>query len=253
MGLAMKYDGLQQSYWQQRDQKIKEILQHIQARPQLGNGRVLPDDQDLSIGDGRRLPMAIMFLDICGFSKRAMGNLQEQDLILRVLNLFFSEMIRIAQDYGGTIEKHTGDGLMIYFEDNSGNPPEKGTVRAIACALTMQAVNLYFISPILQNSGVNPIEFRVSLDYGFVTIARLGLPKTFNASVAIGNAANFACKSLRFAQPGDILLGELAKEQLPLPWQLQYTQRMWDPTGWVYQDQRPYPLYKYTGRWSQLI
>jgi adenylate cyclase len=45
--------------------------------------------------------------------------------MLRVLNLYFSEMIKIAEEYGGTVEKNTGDGLMAYFEDNSGEPKER--------------------------------------------------------------------------------------------------------------------------------
>lgn len=49
--------------------------------------------------------MAVMFIDICGFSSRPMETLEEQDLTLRVLNLFFTEMIRIAEEYGGNVER----------------------------------------------------------------------------------------------------------------------------------------------------
>jgi class 3 adenylate cyclase len=38
-----------------------------------------------------------------------------------VLNLHCSEMTRVAEEYGGTVEKNTGDDLMAYFEDNSGD------------------------------------------------------------------------------------------------------------------------------------
>lgn len=85
--------------------------------------------------------MAVLFLDISGFSKRPSETEEEQGMLLRVLNLFFTEMIKIAEEYGGTVEKNTGDGLMAYFEDGAGNPPERGAKRAVACALTMMAAN----------------------------------------------------------------------------------------------------------------
>ena len=36
-----------------------------------------------------------------------------------MLSLFFSEMIRVVGDYGGTVEKNTGDGIMAYFAQGS--------------------------------------------------------------------------------------------------------------------------------------
>lgn len=75
-------------------------------------------------------PMAIMFLGISDFSSRPAESSAEQLTLLVALNFFFGEMIRIAEDYGGTVEKNTGDGLMAYFEDAGGNPPEVGTKRA---------------------------------------------------------------------------------------------------------------------------
>ena len=250
----MEYDGLEKSYWQTQCERVEELRRKISARPQIGEGRLVPDDDALSLGDGRNLKMAIMFLDICGFSNRDMMTVEEQDLTLRVLNLFFTEMIRIAEEYGGNVEKNTGDGLMVYFNDGEGSPPEKGTKRAIASALTMIAANSSLINPILRATPTREIQFRVSVEYGPTTIARLGAARRFNANVAIGATANFASKMLRFAGPGEIVLSEVAKNQLPIEWQICWTERMSVETGWVYRISRmPYPLYRYTGRWSRLV
>jgi class 3 adenylate cyclase len=249
----MDYESLQQSYWTEQFERVEDLRRRIVARPSLGDGRVVPDDEGLRIGDGRRLNMAVMFLDICGFSQRGMETLEEQDQTLRVLNLFFSEMTRIAEDYGGNVEKNTGDGLMIYFNDGEGTPPEAGVKRAVACALTMMATNVNLLNPILRATPAKEIGFRVSIDYGSVTIARLGPPKRYNANVAIGTTANFASKMLRHAKEGEIVLGETAKNQLPTAWQMQWTQVMPIETGWVYRlNGKPYPLYQYVGRWSRL-
>ena len=71
-------------------------------------------------------------------------------MLLRVFDFFFTEMIRIAEDYGGTVEKNTGDGLMAYFEDGGGHR-ESGAKRAVACALTMMDTTSWLINPVLRN------------------------------------------------------------------------------------------------------
>lgn len=250
----MNYDGLTDSYWRSQIQRVEELREKISTRPKIGDGRVVPDDDSLTIGDGKRLSMAIMFIDICGFSSRPMETLEEQDLTLRILNLFFSEMIRIAEEYGGNVEKNTGDGLMVYFNDGEGTPPEKGTKRAVAAALTMMAANEHLINPILRATPAAEIKFRVSIDYGSVTIARLGPARRFNSTAAIGATANFASKMLRHANAGDVILGESARNQLPQEWQNNWTEILPIETGWHYKiGGNKYPIYRYFGRWSRLV
>jgi len=247
----LNYDALDNAYWTAQRERVEQLRKNIFSRPVIGDGRLVPEDESLSIGDGRRLSMAIMYIDICGFSLRGMETLEEQDLMLRILNLFFTEMIRIAEEYGGNVEKNTGDGLLVYFNDGEGTPAESGPKRAVACALTMFAATERLINPIVVASRAKHIEFRVSIDYGSVTIARIGAPKRFNANAAIGTTANFASKMLRFAKAGEIVVGESAKLLLPVEWQVRWTVSVPESTGWVYRkDNSPYLLYRYIGRWT---
>lgn len=101
----------------------------------------------------------------------------------------------------------------------------------------------HFINPIVVAPHAQPIEFRVSIGYGTVTIARIGAPRRFNANAALGVAANFSSKMLRYVKAGDIVVGEAAKALLPIEWQIRWTIPLLEPTGWVYRsDHRPYPL-----------
>ena len=95
---------------------------------------------------------------------------------------------------------------MAYFQDG---PDLPATKRAVACALTMMRANDRLIRPILVASTIVPIAFRISIDYGPVTIARLGAAQRFNAYVAIGATANFASKMLAHAKPGEIRVGRV--------------------------------------------
>jgi len=250
----MNYEALEAAYWNAQRERIERLRAKIADSTYLGVGRVVPDDDSLAIGDGRRLTMAVMFIDICGFSSRSMETQDEQELMLKVLNLFFTEMIRISEEYGGNVEKNTGDGLMVYFNDGEGTPAENGPKRAVSCALTMLVATKELINPILVASKVDPIDFRISIDYGTVTVAKIGAPRRFNANTAIGTTANFASKMMRRAGKNEIVIGASAKEKLPVSWQVNFTELILEPTGWTYQkDNTPYHLYKYTGRWNKVL
>jgi adenylate cyclase len=248
----VNYEGLEKTYWDQQQQRVQELLRKINARPEPLQGRAVPDDESLAIGEGRRLALAVVFLDISSFSQRPSTTIEEQDMALRVVNLFFTEMMKIAEDYGGTVEKNTGDGLMAYFEDVG--HMDNGAKRAVAAALTMMAANHYLIRPILKATPTKEIEFRISIDRGDVTIARLGAAKRFNANVAIGSTPNFAAKMLSKAGPGEIVIGASARYQLPWAWQANYTELITTETGWVHIGSGlPYGLYRYTGRWARTV
>ncbi len=155
----------------------------------------------------------------------------------------------------GAVEKNTGDGLMAYFEEpSSATLGDTSAKRAVACALTMDATNELLIAPILRATGVLPLQFRTVMDYGSVTIARIGAPQRFNANVAIGNIANFASRMLALIGPNEIALGSSARSRLPSYWQTAWTTLSPVKTGWTYlNSQLPYPLYVYTGRWARLV
>lgn len=251
----MNYDGLEQSYWEAQIQRVERLRQKIATRAEVSSGRVIPDDADLAIGSGRRLQATVVFIDISNFSSRPSATQEEQEMMLRILNLFFTEMIRVVEDYGGAVEKNTGDGLMAYFEDRM--PPDPGAnsiKRALACALTMDATNEWLVAPILRASGVLPLQFRTTMDYGPVTIARIGAPQRFNANVAIGNTANFASRMLSLVGAGQIAVGASAYLRVPELWRAAWCELAPVSTGWTYTGgSTPYPLYLYKGRWARLI
>ena len=231
---------------------MQRVLNDINERPNaVAKGRIIPDDADLALGTGRTLSAAVLFTDITAFSQRPSGSQDEQNVLLNVLNLYFSEMIRIAEEYGGTVEKNTGDGLMAYFENNAGDPPEQAWKRALAAALTMMYANDNAISGVLTNSSIAPIQFRIGIDYGTITIAQLGAARRFGGLVAIGATANIASKMLSKAAAGQILIGEDIYKQLPDYWK-QFCSLHTSETGFVYVATRQaYSYYLYSGRWTE--
>ena len=249
----MRFDGLESNYWAEQTARVDRLVGQVRQGDQVAAGRLVPEREDLVIGTGRRLRTAVLFLDVSGFSALPSESVEEQDLLLRALNVFFSEMVRVAEDYGGTVEKNTGDGLMAYFPDEAA-PATNGATRAVAAALTMQTANQLLISPHFRASGLRPFDFRIGIDTGFVTIARLGAPKRYNSAAAIGATANPACKLLALGGANDLLLGDNAKRDLPFGWQVEWATALGLATGWTFrQSGQSYPAWRFTGRWARLI
>lgn len=243
-------DRMSRDYLQKQVDRTLSTLAQINARADVGDGRVLPSIDSLAIHDGKRIEATVLFLDICGFSQRPSETADEQQLQLRILSLFFTEMVRVIEDHSGFVEKNTGDGLMAYFIRETGDR-ETVQQRAMACVLTMVSAADRLINPILVRSGIPIIEFRVCLDSGPLTIAKVGAARGFNGIVAIGTTANIASKMLASAGPGMILIGARLAAKLPELWRVQYTELHSLETGWTYRGTGdPYPFWRYIGRWN---
>lgn len=248
----MDSNKLTLSLWNEIKQQSQDAVTRINQRNEDSvNGRIIPEDDQLAIAAGSRMKLAVLFLDICGFSSWDSSNYEEQNNVLRVLNLFITQMIHIAEHYGGTIEKNTGDGLMAYFPSTTIGDEIETTKKAVASALTMFYANENLLNPILNQGGFNPIQFRIGIDFGPVTITRVGAPRKFSSNVAIGAIANCANKMLLEAGVNQIVIGNELRSRLPLDWR-QNTRFLKLSTRFRYiATNTLYPLYLYTSRWTR--
>lgn len=241
------------AYYRAQIDRIVSTLNKISARSSsVGLGHVIPNTDDIAIHNGRRIEATVMFLDICKFSQRPCESAEEQTSIMQVISLFFTEMIQIIEDHGGVVEKNTGDGLMAYFARNdlTGITIQQ---RALSCALTMFAA-ADLINPVLQRADIQPLDFRVCMDHGFITVAKVGAARRFNGIVAVGTTANIASKMLSVAKENTILLGDNMLRGLPPVWLREWVKVETEDTGWHYrQSQAPYPFWRYNGRWKAPI
>jgi adenylate cyclase len=198
----------------------------------ITQGRVMPDLEQVTIGSGKQFRLAVLFLDICSFSSRPNWTPEEQKTVLVVMNVFMAEMLNVVRDFGGTYEKNTGDGLMAYFGDGAPNDAARCKA-AVEAAVVMHYVNEKLISPWLQKQGITPVRFRIGIDLGPVTIARVGLRGQMNSVVAVGTPANIACKLMNLIPNGGICIGDDVYRSLPQNWNLQ-CKKCETPTGFIY-------------------
>lgn len=231
---------------------LNKVCSLTEQLDSITKGRTMPDPEDVRIGSGKYMEIAVLFIDICKFTSRGSDNENEQKEILIMLNLFISEMMAIIRDYGGIVEKNTGDGLMAYFGTES-KDANCIALDAVLASITMHYVTSNFINPLLQNMRVYPISFRIGIDQGKVTIARIGVPN-LNRITAVGATANIACRLLDLAGPNQTFIGN--EVYLNLPIQLKELCRpvFFKSTGYIYvATKRNYPIWEYIGRWRKPI
>ena len=228
------------------DKRISALNQKLlEVKP----GEQMPVEDQVTIGSGRQMEVSVLFLDICGYSNWFNDSYDAQKFVLAVMNIFMAEMMNIVRDRKGEFEKNTGDGLMAYFGCES-NDPKECDQHALEAALTMHYFNDHLLTPYLIKNGYEGLKFRIGIDYGKVTIGRVGIPGGMNSFVAIGTTANIACKLLNIAGPGEIVVGQHVKNNLPIGWH-QFCQSFPQNTGFIYiLNNLPYWAFKYTGRWT---
>lgn len=236
-------------YLEKSRERQKRRLSGLKTRISgVTDGRVMPDKDDITIGSGRQFEkLAILFVDICGFSSRPNWAPEDQLKMLATLNVFMAEMLSIVRDFGGTYEKNTGDGLMAYFGE--GGKTDKDRVRpAVEAAVVMHYINDHLITPTFLEAGWPKITFRIGIEAGPVTIARVGIHGNNSSLVAIGTPANIACKLMNQIPEGGICIGHNVYLDLPDNWAA-HCRRCETLSGFVYiESQVPYDSWELNHR-----
>ncbi|MDX1384729.1 MAG: adenylate/guanylate cyclase domain-containing protein, partial [Thermoanaerobaculia bacterium] len=136
---------------------------------------------------GVRKPIANLFTDIRGFTPMAEG--MEPDEVVALLNGYFSEMVEVIFEYGGTLDKFIGDAVMANWGAPMTRPDDPD--RALRAAVEMQRRLLAFNEA---GASVRPrIEMGIGVNYGEVFVGNIGSPRRLEYTV-IGDAVNVASR-----------------------------------------------------------
>ncbi len=164
-------------------------------------------------GDGERIPAAIWFSDLRGFT--ALSETHPLDEVLRLLDDAFDVQVRCIEAEGGEVLKFMGDGLLAVFR---GEP-------AVACAAAVRASErLADAVPVLnarrEGEGAPLMRYGLALHYGEVMYGNIGAPHRLDFTV-IGPAVNLAARLEGLcAALGRVALASRAfADHVPLRWE----------------------------------
>jgi len=207
----------------------------------------MPDLSALSIGTAKRMTAAIMFFDFENFTTVTSNISLEQTLM--ILNVATTSVMRIVREWGGTVEKHTGDGVMAIIGTET-RKTDLIAQEAIETAQTIKYMMQTDVLPQLVTQGLPSLNFRIGLEMGEVLISRMGLQR-MNFLTAVGSPANRASKLEGLARPNGIAIGEYLARNLH-PYLQNFLEKGDDPKWkWQYPDGGPYNYYHYNFEWHE--
>ena len=115
--------------------------------------------------------------------------LSPQELV-RLLNIYLTEMTAIVLEQGGIIDKYIGDGIMAEY--GAPIPVPQHADQAVRTALHMQR-RLEELRPNGANKVCPELRCRVGINTGTMVVGNIGSEQVFNYTV-IGDAVNLASR-----------------------------------------------------------
>ena len=194
--------------WNQKlEQRVKEQVALLDRlgrlkrffSPQLAELIVAGGADDPLITHRRDL--TVCFLDLRGFT--AFAESVEPEEVMGVLREYHAEMGRLVLEHEGTLERFTGDGMMVFFNDPV--PVPNAAERTVRMALAMrERVGEMNVS--WRRMGYE-LELGVGIAQGYATIGAIGYEGRWDYG-AIGTVTNLAARLCGEAQPGQILISK---------------------------------------------
>jgi len=146
-----------------------------------------------------RREIVVVFVDLRGFTPFA--ETSEPEEVMSVLREYHAAMGEAILAHEGTLERFTGDGMMIFFNDPVpvADPQARAVRMALAMRQTVEALTARW-----RKLG-HELDFGVGIAQGYATIGAIGFEGRWDYG-AIGTVTNLAARLCGEARPGQILV-----------------------------------------------
>jgi len=151
-----------------------------------------PQLADLVVGDesllgSHRREIVVVFTDLRNFTPFAEAS--EPEEVMGVLGEYHRAMGALVHEYEGTLERFTGDGVMVFFNDpiECDDPAERALRMSIAIRDAVRGLAAGWL-----RKG-HDLALGIGIAQGFATLGRIGFEGRFDYS-AIGSVTNLAAR-----------------------------------------------------------
>ena len=190
---------------QQLEQRVTDQVSEIERMGKLR--RFLPPQvADLIVASGtekqlesHRREITALFCDLRGFT--GFSESSDPEDVMALLREYHAAIGEIINNYGGTLERYAGDGVMVVFNDPI--PVDNPALQAVRMAIDMRAGIGKLIEK-WRKLG-HDIGFGIGIAHGFATLGTIGFEGRFDYA-AIGTVSNVASRLCDEAKPGQILI-----------------------------------------------
>jgi class 3 adenylate cyclase len=146
-----------------------------------------------------RREVTVVFLDLRGFT--AFAETSEPEEVMRVLREYHAAMGQVIVAHEGTLERFTGDGMMIFFNDPV--PVPNPAERALRMAVAMRE-RVAVLGDAWRKRGYD-LGLGIGIAEGYATLGAIGFEGRWDYG-AIGTVTNLAARLCGEAKTGQILV-----------------------------------------------
>jgi adenylate cyclase len=178
----------------QRMNRLRRFLAPQVAELVINSG----DDSFLA---SHRREIVVVFCDLRGFTPFAESS--EPEEVMGVLSEYHTALGELIFRYEGTLERFTGDGLMVFFNDPM--PLDDPAQRAVEMALAMRDR----VETLIEGWSRlgHDLGFGVGIAQGFASLGRIGYEGRFDYA-AIGTVTNLAARLCGESDAGQVLVSQ---------------------------------------------
>ena len=145
--------------------------------------------------------IVVVFCDLRNFTPFAESS--EPEEVMAVLKDYHAALGEVIFKHEGTLERFTGDGLMVFFNDPM--PCDDAAERAVRMSIAMRD-RVADLEHQWRRLG-HDLGFGVGVAQGFATLGRIGFEGRFDYA-AIGSVTNLAARLCSEAAAGQILVSQ---------------------------------------------
>jgi class 3 adenylate cyclase len=149
-----------------------------------------------------RREVTVVFIDLRGFT--AFAEAAEPEEIMGVLREYHAECGRLIVEHEGTLERFTGDGMMVFFNDpvEVADPAQRAVRLGVAIRDRVSGA----MKERWRKQGYD-LDLGIGIAQGYATIGAIGFEGRWDYG-AIGTVTNLAARLCGEAQAGQILVSQ---------------------------------------------
>jgi adenylate cyclase len=200
--VALGYDYLLERLEKRR---VRRTLERYVSRDVVKELLDNPQTYINAVGGVRR-SIAILFSDVRNFT--TMTESADSQALVKQLNEYFQEMVKLVFAHSGSLDKFIGDAVMAVWGNIKSDGAAHDARNAVATALAMHKA-LAKLNADWKARGIQELAIGIGVNYGEVIVGEMGSSEKVEFT-AIGDAVNLASRLEGSTKEYhlDLLLGE---------------------------------------------